>query len=437
MRYKVQDTRYKVQEVTYTKMEAIMNIGIFTDTYFPQINGVVTSTRMLEKELNRLGHQVFIITTTNPDVTHAAPRVFRLPSMPFIFFPTQRVTFLYSPKLLIKLKHLKLDIVHTQTEFPVGIFGKIVSEFYRIPMVHTYHTMYEDYVHYIANGHLITPKIAQKFSRLFCNRADIVIAPVQKTKEYLEEIGVIRPIRVIPTGLDFLPFAKENFNREQINRVKEELGIDPADPVIISIGRVAKEKSIDVLIDQMPKLREKLPNVKLVIIGPGPYLEVLRQQAERLRVTDMVIFTGGRPWEVIPLYYQIGDVFATASTSETQGITYVEAMAGKVPVVVKRDRSVEGVVIHGETGYCFDYNYEAADLLYHVLTNRNEAEKMAEEGYKTISHLSAAHFAKQVEHVYIEAMNAKPKQKKQVIWSPSFGRRTKDGFAEYSQSAEV
>ncbi|MDR1560153.1 MAG: glycosyltransferase family 4 protein [Clostridiales bacterium] len=414
-----------------------MNIGIFTDTYYPQINGVVTSTRMLEKELNKLGHQVFIITTTNPEVTHAAPRVFRLPSMPFIFFPTQRVTFLYSPKLLVKLKSLKLDIVHTQTEFPVGIFGKIVSEFYRIPMVHTYHTMYEDYVHYIANGHLITPKIAQKFSRLFCNRADIVIAPVRKTKEYLEGIGVSRPLRVIPTGLDFSPFLKENFSREQINLVKSELGISPTDPVIVTIGRVAKEKSIDVLIDQMSRLRERLPNVKLVVVGPGPYLDILKEQAERLSVTDMVIFTGGRPWEVIPLYYQIGDVFAMASTSETQGLTYIEALAGKVPVVVKRDRSVEGVISHGETGYCFERDSEAADLLYRALTERDEAKKMAEEGFKRISHLSAAHFAKQVQQVYNEALSMKPKHKRSINWSLAFGRRPKEDTDEFEPSVEA
>jgi len=414
-----------------------MNIGVFTDTYYPQINGVVTSTRMLEKELNKLGHQVFIITTTNPDVTHAAPRVFRLPSMPFIFLPSQRVTFLYSPKLLVKLKQLKLDIVHTQTEFPVGIFGKIVSEFYRIPMVHTYHTMYEDYVHYIANGHLITPKIAQKFSRIFCNRADIVISPVQKTREYLDEIGVIRPIRVIPTGLDFSPFLKENYSREQVDLVKAELGINPEDPVIITIGRVAKEKSIEVLIEQMPKLRERLPNVKLVIVGPGPYIEVLKNLAEQLCVTDMVIFTGGRPWEVIPLYYQIGDVFATASTSETQGLTYIEAMAGKTPVVVKRDRSVEDIIINGETGYCFEQNYEAADMLYRALTNREEAKKMAEEGFKRISHLSAAHFASQVEQVYNEALSMKPRQKNKIMWNTSIVRKAKDFFTDYLPTEEI
>ncbi|MDR1539092.1 MAG: glycosyltransferase family 4 protein [Clostridiales bacterium] len=380
-----------------------MNIGIFTDTYYPHINGVVTSTRMLEKELNKRGHQVFIFTVSDPHVTYAAPRVFRLPSMPFAFLPTHRVTFLYSPKLLVNIKRFHLDIVHTQTEFPMGIFGKIVSEFYKTPMVHTYHTMYEDYVHYVANGHLITPKMAQQYSRVFCNRAKVVIAPAEKTRDYLEDSGVIRPIHVIPTGLDFRPFAKENFQESQKAELRAELGIGSQDPVIVTVGRVAKEKSIDVLINQMPKLIEKLPNAKFVIVGPGPMLEQLKSQAAALGVKDSVIFTGEKPWESIPLYYQLGDVFAMASTSETQGLTYIEAMASKIPVVVKRDRSVEGVIIHGETGYCFEKDEDAADLLYRALTNREEAKFLAEKCFERNSHLSAEEFAKKVEEVYHEA----------------------------------
>ncbi|MDR2939179.1 MAG: glycosyltransferase, partial [Clostridiales bacterium] len=106
-----------------------MNIGIFTDTYYPQINGVATSVRTLEKELNRLGHKVYIFTTTDPDSKATLPRVFRLPSMPFVFFPSRRVTFMYPPKLILKIKKFKLDIIHTQTEFPLGFFGKAVSEY--------------------------------------------------------------------------------------------------------------------------------------------------------------------------------------------------------------------------------------------------------------------------------------------------------------------
>jgi 1,2-diacylglycerol 3-alpha-glucosyltransferase len=378
---------------------------------------------MLEKELNNFGHKVYIITTTDPAVTHASPRVFRMPSMPLVFSPSHRLTILYSPKLILNLRQLHLDVVHTQTEFPVGIFGKLVAEFFRLPMIHTYHTMYEDYVHYIANGHLITPKMAQQYSRVFCNGADHVIAPVEKTRRYLEQYGVKRPVHVIPTGLHFEPFNKNNFTLDQINAAKSELGIAPNEKVILSIGRVAKEKSIDVLINAMPKLRRRI-NARLVIIGPGPYTEVLKEQARALGVLDSVVFAGGKPREIIPLYYQTGDVFATASTSETQGLTYVEAMAGEIPVVVKRDPSFEGVVINGETGLWFEHDDECADVLYYALTHREETRQMSVAGLGATEHLSARRFAQSVEQVYIEAVAyERSRPKRHLFIMPSIGKK--------------
>ena len=376
-----------------------MNIGIFTDTYHPRINGVVTSIRMLEKELTELGHQVFIFTTSDP---HAAKQVnvFRLPSMPITFLPPHRVAVLYSPKLMLKMKSLRLDIIHTHTEFPLGILGKLVSEIYRIPMIHTYHTMYEDYTHYILKGYLITPKMAQRFSRVFCNRAKMVIAPVDKTHDYLKEIGVKRPIKTIPTGLNFEPFAVENFTPGELARTKMELGIEPEDQVIISVGRVAKEKSLDVLIGMMPKLLERLPKTKLLIIGEGPATDSLKKMAEALEVTRSVIFAGARPWDTIGKYYRLGDVFATASTSETQGLTYIEAMASWVPVVVKRDPSFEKLIVHGKTGFIFDKDQDAHDVVHYALTNKEEARKAAERGFKAIQHLSARQYACDLEKVY-------------------------------------
>lgn len=377
-----------------------MNIGIFTDTYYPQINGVVTSTRMLEKELNRLGHRVYIFTTTDPQARNAAPRVFRLPSMPLVFLKTHRVALFYPPKLILRVKQFKLDIVHTQSEFPLGIFGKLVSEIYRIPMVHTYHTMYEDYVHYIANGHLITPKMAQQFSRVFCNRARAVIAPVDKTHQYLKEIGVIRPIHIIPTGLDFAPFQPDRFTQAELAPLRYELGLKPEDRVVVTVGRVAKEKSIDVLVDMMPRLLTRVPHVKLLIVGDGPMREPLTAQARALGIADSVIFTGFKPWDDVPKYYRLGDVFATASTSETQGLSYIEAMASHVPVAVKKDPSFEMLIRHGETGFLFDRNEDAADTVAYVLTHPEAARCAVERGYEAIQPFSSATFAKNLENVY-------------------------------------
>lgn len=381
-----------------------MNIGIFTDTYYPQINGVVTSTRMLEKELNKLGHRVYIFTTTDPNSPHSASRVFRLPSMPLFFLKTHRVALFYSPKLIMGVKKFKLDVIHTQTEFPLGIFGKLVSEFYRIPMVHTYHTMYEDYVHYIANGQLITPKGAQRFSRVFCNRAKIVVAPVDKTYRYLKEIGVSRPIRIIPTGLDFAPFAPERFTQSELDEARRELGISPTDQVVTVVGRVAKEKSIDVLVDMMPELTARVPGAKLLVVGDGPMREPLIQRAKALGVADSIIFAGYRPWEEIGKYYRLSNAIAIASTSETQGLTYIEAMAAHVPVVIKKDPSFEGLIRDGETGYMFENNADAAGKVAYALTHPEEVQRVTERGFEAIQPLSAATFAKSMEGVYLELL---------------------------------
>ncbi len=392
-----------------------MKIGIFTDTYYPQINGVVTSVRMLEHELNKLGHTVFIFTTSDPNTRHSVPRVFRMPSMPFIFLPSHRFAFMYPPKLLLRMKSLKLDIIHTQTEFPIGIFGDIVAGLYNIPNIHTYHTMYEDYTHYVANGHLITPKAAQRFSRIFCNRAKAVIAPAKKTEEKLLEYGVSRPVHVIPTGLDFSPFSEEKYTKAEIIATKAELGLNETDPIVLFVGRVAKEKSIDVIVNAMPKLLAEMPNTKLLIVGGGPSLNDLKELTVNLCIENSVVFAGSKPWDAIGKYYQLGDVFVTASTSETQGLTYIEAMASKKPVVAKIAGSVEGIIIHGETGYSFEKDDELPEILRQVLNDREESRAVALRGYDSILGFSAKEFAEKVAALYEEVRaNYKPQWRPKI-----------------------
>jgi len=381
-----------------------MNIGIFTDTYLPQINGVVTSARMLENELKKLGHRVFIFTTSDPNAKAISPRVFRLPSMPLIFSKSHRLTFFYPPKLILRVKKFKLDIVHTYTEFPLGFFGKLISTIYKIPMVHTYHTMYEDYVHYVANGHLINKKGAQRFSRVFCNQAKIVIVPAEKTGSYLSEIGVKRPIRLIPSGLDFARFHPSRFSKNELTEARKKLGLTGDDRVIITVGRIAKEKSMDVLVGMMPALLKQVPLAKLLIVGDGPARDLLTQQAELLGIKHAVVFAGFKPWDEIGLYYNMSDIYATASTSETQGLTYIEAMASKIPVAVKNDASFLNYVRNNETGYVFDKNENAVDVIAYALTHPQEAKRVAERGYEAIQPLSAEVFALKLEEVYAELL---------------------------------
>ncbi|MBR4014699.1 MAG: glycosyltransferase family 4 protein [Anaerotignum sp.] len=379
-----------------------MKIGIFSDTYFPQLNGVATSIRTLSHALEERGHQVYIFTPSDPRCKHTQeePNVFRLPSIPFVFVQNYRAGYICPPHLLMKIRKLDLDIIHTQTEFSLGFLGKLISTTNGIPMVHTYHTMYEDYVHYIGGGHIITQEMARDFSRMFCNTAMDVIAPTRKTEHLLQSYGVTKPISVIPTGINTSNFQKDRFDPREILALRHELGLEADTPVILSIGRIAKEKSIDVVIKALPALLEKLPEAKMVIVGEGNEAENLNALAHSIGVGEHIIFTGGKPWTEIGKYYQLGNVFCSASVSETQGLTFAEAMAGGIPVVAKKDECIENIITDRETGLLFEHEADLPQLLYRVLTDTALAQRLSAASMEAMKALSVETFADSVEQLY-------------------------------------
>ena len=157
-----------------------MNIGIFSDTYSPQVNGVVSSILTLEKKLREQGHNVYVFTISHPDAEHDSQYVYRMASVPFIFLKDHRVGIVYSNKAVHKIKRLKLDLILSQTEFSMGIFARMMAKKLDIPIIHTYHTVYEDYMHYVSKGIELSPRIARKYSKSFCNHVDGVVAPTKK-----------------------------------------------------------------------------------------------------------------------------------------------------------------------------------------------------------------------------------------------------------------
>lgn len=381
-----------------------MNIGIFSDTYSPQVNGVVSSILTLEKKLREQGHNVYIFTISYPQIEHDSPYVYRMASLPFIFLKDHRVGVLYSNRAIHKIKRLKLDLVLTQTEFSIGIFGKIVARKLGIPIIHTYHTVYEDYMHYVSKGIEFSPTIARKYSKSFCNHVDGVIAPTKKTEKLLKSYGVLKPIRIIPTGIDFEPFKPENYGPGEITHLKEVFQIPLNDPIVLFVGRVAKEKSIDVLIEAMPMLLQKIPNAKLVIVGDGPSRLELEEFAQTLGVRNSVIFTGMQPWSGIARMYQLGDVFVSASVTETQGLTFAEAMAAALPVIAMEDESIAGFVRDGYNGHLFHNPTELAEVLVKVLSDTSYRETLSNNAIHSIKPLSAETFGHNAEAFYHEIL---------------------------------
>ena len=382
-----------------------MNIGLFTDTYFPQLSGVATSIQTLKNALEKNGHSVFIFTTTDPHLGKGTiePNVFRVSSVPFVSFTDRRIAFRGLFQATKIAKEVKLDIVHTQTEFSMGMIGKYVAHSLGIPAIHTYHTMYEDYLHYVLNGHLLKPYHVKQFIKAYLHNMDGVVAPSERVKETLTRYGVTIPMRIIPTGVD-LTAINENPRRD----VRKELGIDSNEKVILTLSRVAAEKKIDQILDVLPTVLEIEPNVKFVIAGDGPDVQPLKDQVARLSLEDYVIFAGSVEHSDVGNYYRMADLFVSASDTETQGLTYIEALAAGTKCVVYSTDYTEHVFDNKELGSTFTTKNEMTnEIIDYLKANQFTIPKNLKE--KKLIDVSADTFAHKIENFYQEAIQNKQK----------------------------
>ena len=319
-----------------------MNIGLFTDSYPPYINGVSTSVYNLREALKKLGHTVYIVTVNDSIIKHEydeKEKILRIPGIPIGIYD-YRLSEIYPISTVKTIKKWKLDVIHSHTEFGVGIFARILAKKFKIPLVHTYHTLYEDYTHYITHNHFdkLSKKIVKDLTKVYCVKtAKETIVPTDKIyKLFKEKYMITKNVSVIPSGIDIERFFEENVEHDKVERIKEKYGITKDDFTIIFVGRLAQEKNIEFLLNAQQKLIEKrINNIKLLIVGDGPDKENYINITRKLNIFDKVIFTGKIEQDKIQYYYQCADAFVTASNSETQGLTVIEAMAaGVVPICI-------------------------------------------------------------------------------------------------------
>lgn len=378
-----------------------MNIGIFTDSYFPQLSGVATSIKTLKDALEKQGHNVFIFTTTDPHIKKGTveANIFRFSSVPFISFTDRRVAFRGFFEATKVAREVKLDIVHTQTEFALGMIGKYVAHQLKIPAIHTYHTMYEDYLHYVLNGHLLRPYHVKQFTNAYLKNMDGVIAPSKRVEALLKRYRVNIPMRVIPTGVDI-----NSLNKPETVDVRKELDIPDDVPVLLTLSRVAEEKKIDRILNAMPEILDEFPQTRLVIAGDGPDMEVLQEQVERLTLEDSVIFTGDIPHDDVGSYYKMADLFVSASDTETQGLTYIEALASGTRCVVYDTDYTEHVFDDEEFGKVFNGPGEMLnEILFYLRKGRKQIphDKLAAK----MDQISAQKFASSVYQFYQDTIS--------------------------------
>ena len=385
-----------------------MRIGIFTDCYYPQINGVVTSIRMLEEELIKLGHEVTIITVQVPNHIDDNDRIIRVKSIPFSKWKEFRLGIPFYGETYRQIKSMNFDLIHTHTEFSIGLLGRFMAKSLDIPILHTYHTMYEDYSHYIYNlryGKGVVKRLIMKGSKLYVKKYDGVIAPTDKTKLALQSYGVTNDIFVVPTGIDLNHFERYSKSHPKIVSIMEQYKVNENDRILLSLGRVSEEKSIDSVIQELPNVLSRIDNLKLMIVGDGPYRAKLEKLTQDLGLENHVIFTGRIPFEEVSYYYSLGSVFISASKTETQGLTIMEAMASSVPVIAYNDTNIKDVIIEGISGRLFRTSEELGSQIIDAFENPQKTQAMTLEAIKIVNHLSKESYAKNAETVYFQLIH--------------------------------
>ncbi|HFI0103648.1 TPA: glycosyltransferase family 4 protein [Streptococcus suis] len=378
-----------------------MRIGLFTDTYFPQVSGVATSIRTLKTELEKLGHTVFIFTTTDEDVNRYEDwDIIRIPSVPFFAFKDRRVAYAGFTDALKIASRYKLDIIHTHTEFSLGILGKMIAKELDIPVVHTYHTQYEDYVHYIAKGRIIRPGMVKYLVRAFLKDLDGVICPSEIVEDLLMSYNVPISKRVIPTGIDLAKFDRPEIGKDETDELREQLGITSDETMLLSLSRISHEKNIQAIVQAMPKILLENPKVKLVIVGGGPYTDDLQEMIAELNLDEHVQLTGMIAPSDTALYYKAADFFISASTSETQGLTFLESLASGTPILAHANPYLKNVVTDKMFGTLFVREQELADAVVEaiVATPPMNAHVLNKKLYE----ISSTNFGRRVYEYYLD-----------------------------------
>ena len=369
-----------------------LRIGLFTDTFLPDQNGIVTSVCLLSDELRARGHHVEIVAPEFPDYLDDRPDVRRVSSIRYTFLPTYRLAWPTRKDF-----EQKYDIVHTHTPLTLGLAGARLARKWHVPHVATYHTHLSAYTHYVPGLSAVdrATRIVPRFIEQLYGKADAVITPTSGMLDVLGEAGITRPV-VIPTSIDprVLEAAPPIMNPWPEGKRR-----------ILTVGRLAREKRFDLVLDSLAEL----PDAHLVVLGEGPERTHLELHAEKLGVLERVTFLGVRPWTEIGAYYRLAELFLFASDTETQGLVLQEAQLMGVPVVAVGARGTLSGVQNGYSGYLVAPN-DVEALTKHageLLGDPQLWAKISAQAREFGSRTTPAGVAEQVLDVYKQVLEAR------------------------------
>ncbi|MDW7730470.1 MAG: glycosyltransferase family 4 protein [Bacillota bacterium] len=323
-----------------------MNIGVFTDSFRPYASGVVRSIELFSREYNNRGHLVHIFCPEYPHIKSLREEgVYRFISVPWPTMTDFSLPIPMSANLNKKIEQLGLDIIHVHSPFLLGRLGARAARHHKLPLVFTFHTLYEQYVHYFPFVETTSKKVIKAIARNFSNSCNVVVAPTQLVENYLRSIGIVTDIVKIPTGIDMGEF--KDLDR---NWLRNNYGVNPQDKVLLFVGRLGQEKNVVFLIKSFQMVLKSISDCRLVLAGKGPQEGFLRQLCRQLGVENKVIFTGELSREQIVHCYASSDLFVFPSVTDTQGLVIGEAKAAGVPVVAIRAFGPAEMVNDNEDG---------------------------------------------------------------------------------------
>ena len=387
-----------------------MRIAIFTDTYPPYINGVSTSTFNLANCLKAKGHEVLVVAPRPTDgKMEQIGDVLYIPGIDLKRLYGFRLTNIFASKPIKVIKKFNPDVIHNQTDFTIGVLARRCAKILRVPIVYTYHTAYEDYTYYVARGIMdrFAKRIVRNYSRDLADRMTEFITPSEKTKEYMRLVGSDIYVNVIPTGIDFSIFKADKIDQKRMTKFKAEHNIKPTTKVFLLLGRIAKEKSMDVSLRGFAAYHKKHPEVdaKVIVVGNGPFKEELELIAEDLGISSYVDFIGEVSGLEVPFYYHAADIYTSASITETQGLTFMEAMAAGRIVLARFDSNLTGTIINGKTGFFFtDDNSFVSQVEKIFALSKEQKENIIQEAYRQADIYSLDKFYENIVRVYKRAI---------------------------------
>ncbi|MGO3017515.1 MAG: glycosyltransferase [Anaerococcus sp.] len=369
-----------------------MKILLTSDWYYPVVNGVVRSILNLKKYLEDKGHEVKVLTLSNSRKTYKENQIYYIGSLSVgRIYPEARISPLLRNREILELINWKPDLIHSQCEFSTFIMAKKIARKTNAPLVHTYHTIYEDYTHYFSPSKKVGKKIISTLSRNVANRVDNVIVPSVKTKDILLTYGIRKDkIIKIPTGIEIPEILDRNI-------LRKKYGFNLDDRIMIYIGRLAEEKNIEELIDFYQEL--DIDKLKFLIVGGGPYLNKLKAYSKK--IDKKIEFIGQVDPKLVNKYYQISDVFVSASKSETQGLTYYESLSNGRIALCRKDLCLKNVIENDFNGFQYESFEEFKKFLGEIFSDIKKKKEMEENARNfALENFSIESFGKKCEKLY-------------------------------------